>query len=99
MSKTILIVDDDREVQKYLTELLEAEGYVVLAERDGDWALRVFDQKPIDAVVLDILLPVVNGFQVAEQIRARPRGRVVPIVMLTGIYRGGAHRAEAIRRY
>jgi DNA-binding response OmpR family regulator/tetratricopeptide (TPR) repeat protein len=99
MSATILIVDDDREVQRYLTDLLEAEGFIVVAEKDGDWALRVFEQKKIDAVVLDILLPVVNGFQVAEQIRAHPRGRTLPIIMVTGIYRGGAHRAEAVRRY
>src|SRR5262252_860766 len=99
MSRTILIVDDDREVQRYLTEIFEAEGWRVIAEKDGDWALKAFEQRPVDAIVLDILIPVVNGFQVAEQIRAHPRGREVPIVMLTGIYRGAAHRAEAIRRY
>jgi DNA-binding response OmpR family regulator/curved DNA-binding protein CbpA len=99
MSRTILIVDDDREVQRYLTEIFEAEGWRVIAEKDGDWALKAFEQRPVDAIVLDILIPVVNGFQVAEQVRAHPRGKDVPIVMLTGIYRGAAHRAEAIRRY
>src|SRR5205823_4358133 len=74
-------------------------GWRVITEKDGDWALRAFDQRPVDAIVLDILIPVVNGFQVAEQVRAHPRGGQVPIVMLTGIYRGAAHRAEAIRRY
>src|SRR5262252_4862997 len=99
MSRTILIVDDDREVQRYLTEIFEAEGWRVIAEKDGDWALKAFEQRPVDAIVLDILIPVVNGFQVAERVRAHPRGRDLPIVMLTGIYRGTAHRAEAIRRY
>src|SRR5262245_28272841 len=99
MPRTILIVDDDREVQLYLTDLFEAEGWRVIAEKDGDWALKAFEQRPVDAIVLDILIPVLNGFQVAEKVRANPRGREVPIVMLTGIYRGAAHRAEAIRRY
>src|SRR5262249_6680143 len=99
MPRTILIVDDDREVQRYLTDLFEAEGWRVIAEKDGDWALKAFEQRPVDAIVLDILIPVVRGFQVAEQVRAHPRGRDVPIVMLTGIYRGAAHRAEAVRRY
>jgi DNA-binding response OmpR family regulator/tetratricopeptide (TPR) repeat protein len=99
MARTILIVDDDREVQRYLTESLEAQGWRVIGEKDGEWALKTFQGRQIDAVVLDILIPVVNGFQVAEAIRKQPRGEKVGIIMLTGIYRGASHRAEAIRRY
>jgi DNA-binding response OmpR family regulator/curved DNA-binding protein CbpA len=99
MSRTILIVDDDREVQRYLTESLDAQGWRVISEKDGEWALKTFQGREIDAVVLDILIPVVNGFQVAEAIRRHPRGEKVGIIMLTGIYRGASHRAEAIRRY
>ena len=99
MPRTVLIVDDDREVQRYLTESLEAQGWRVIGEKDGEWALKTFQGREIDAVVLDILIPVVNGFQVAEAIRKQPRGEKVGIIMLTGIYRGASHRAEAIRRY
>jgi DNA-binding response OmpR family regulator/curved DNA-binding protein CbpA len=99
MARTILIVDDDREVQRYLTESLEAQGWRVIGEKDGEWALKTFQGRDIDAVVLDILIPVVNGFQVAEAIRKSARGEKVGIIMLTGIYRGASHRAEAIRRY
>jgi DNA-binding response OmpR family regulator len=99
MPRTVLIVDDDREVQRYLTESFEAQGWRVICEKDGDWALKTFLGREVDAVVLDILIPVVNGFQVAETIRKNPRGEKVGIVMLTGIYRGASHRAEAIRRY
>jgi len=99
MPRTILIVDDDREVQRYLTEAFEAQGWRVIGERDGEWAIKTFQNRRVDAVVLDILIPVVNGFQVAEAIRKHPRGEKVGIVMLTGVYRGGSHRAEAIRRY
>lgn len=97
--RTILLVDDDREVQRFLADRLEREGWRVITEKDGDWALRSFERRPVDAVVLDILIPVVNGFQVAERIRATPRGRDVGIVMLTGIYRGPKHRHEAVERY
>ncbi len=97
--RTILVVDDDRDVQRFLAERLEREGWRVIGEKDGDWALRSFERRRVDAVVLDILIPVVNGFQVAERIRATPHGRDVGIVMLTGIYRGAKHRAEAIEKY
>ncbi|HEY3359852.1 MAG TPA: DUF4388 domain-containing protein [Polyangia bacterium] len=99
MARTILIVDDDREVQRYLSDSLEAQGWRVICEKDGDWALKTFQSREIDAVILDILIPVINGFQVAETIRKGPRGEKVGILMLTGIYRGASHRAEAIRRY
>jgi CheY-like chemotaxis protein len=99
VSKTILVVEDDKSVQKMLQELLEGEGFRVMCEKDGEWALRSFESKPVDLVLLDILIPVMNGFQVAERIRQLPQGKAVPIVMLSGIYRGVNHREEAIRKY
>ncbi len=99
MTRTVLIVDDDREVQRYLAGLFEAQGFRVICEKDGDWAVKTFEQRPIDAVLLDILIPVMSGLEVAEAIRNHPRGKTVAMVMLTGIYRGTSHRAEAIRRF
>ncbi|MBN2494182.1 MAG: response regulator [Deltaproteobacteria bacterium] len=99
MSKTILLVEDDKSVQKMLQETLEQEGFHVISEKDGDWALRTFESKEIDFVLLDILIPVMNGFQVAERIRKLPQGRDVPILMISGIYRGVNHRIDAKRKY
>ncbi len=99
MSKTILLVEDDKTVQRMLQEILEQEGFDVVAEKDGEWALRSFESRPIDLVILDILIPVMNGFQVAEKIRKLPEGADVPILMISGIYRGVNHREEAMRRY
>lgn len=99
MSKTILLVEDDKAVQRMLQEILEQEGFDVVAEKDGDWALRSFESRPIDLVILDILIPVMNGFQVAEKMRKMPEGADVPILMISGIYRGVNHREEAMRRY
>jgi DNA-binding response OmpR family regulator len=97
--RTVLVVDDDREIQRYLTERLESEGWRVIVEKDGDWALRTFERRPVDAVILDILIPVISGFQVAERIRALPMGKEVGILMITGIYRGAKHRSEAMQKY
>ncbi len=99
MSKTILVVEDDKTVQKMLTEVIEEEGFTVIGERDGEWALRTFESKEIDFVILDILIPVMNGFQVAERIRKTVKGKDLPILMISGIYRGVNHRQDAIRKY
>ncbi len=99
MSKTLLVVEDDRSVQKMLQELLEEEGFHVISERDGDWALRTFESRDVDAIILDILIPVMNGFQVAEKIRHTTKGKALPIIMISGIYRGVNHRHDAKRKY
>jgi DNA-binding response OmpR family regulator/tetratricopeptide (TPR) repeat protein len=99
VSKTILVVEDDKTVQKMLAESLEEEGFNVISERDGEWALRSFETKDIDFVILDILIPVMNGFQVAERIRKTVKGKDLPILMISGIYRGVNHRKDAIRKY
>ncbi len=99
MSKTILVVEDDKTVQRMIAETLEEEGFNVIGERDGEWALRTFETKDIHFIILDILIPVMNGFQVAERIRKTVKGKNLPILMISGIYRGVNHRQDAIRKY
>ena len=79
-SATILLVDDEESVQKLLTYPLERDGYRVVQARDGDEALARFDAEPIDLVVLDVMLPRLDGLEVCKRLRARGS---VPIVMLT----------------
>ena len=76
----ILLVDDEQPVQKLLSYPLEKDGYEVVPARDGQEALNAFDQQPFDLVVLDIMLPKVDGLEVCRQLRARSS---VPIIMLT----------------
>ncbi|MCD6499851.1 MAG: response regulator [Deltaproteobacteria bacterium] len=97
--KTILIVDDDRDVQVYLRKALETDGWKILVESDGDWGLKTFESTDVDVLILDILLPVVNGLQVAAAIRDSSKGQNVPIIMLSGVYRGKEHRVDAIERF
>ncbi len=99
MSKTILVIEDDKSIQRLLTEVLEDDGFNVITERDGEWALKTFETKDVDFIVLDILIPVMNGFQVAEKIRKTVKGREIPILMISGIYRGVNHRLDAMRKY
>ncbi|MFW6369376.1 MAG: response regulator, partial [Myxococcota bacterium] len=96
MSKTILIVEDDRALSRMWTDLLIGEGFDVVSERDGEWALKTFRARHVDLVILDVLIPVKNGFQVAEKIRKAPENGDVPILMVSGIYRSARHRSEAM---
>ena len=79
-SATILLVDDEESVQKLLTYPLERDGYRVVQARDGDEALARFDAENVDLVVLDVMLPRIDGLEVCKRLRAQS---AVPIVMLT----------------
>jgi DNA-binding response OmpR family regulator len=77
---TILLVDDEEAVQKLLTYPLEHEGFRVLQARDGEEALARFANETVDLVVLDVMLPRLDGLEVCRRLRAQS---TVPIIMLT----------------
>jgi DNA-binding response OmpR family regulator len=79
-SSTILLVDDEDSVQKLLTYPLERDGFRVVQARDGEQAIRLFGDEQIDLVVLDLMLPKVDGLEVCKRLRADSN---VPIIMLT----------------
>jgi DNA-binding response OmpR family regulator len=79
-AQTILLVDDEDSVQKLLAYPLERDGYHVLPARDGEEALIRFAQERIDLVVLDLMLPRLDGLEVCRRLRAQSS---VPIIMLT----------------
>jgi DNA-binding response OmpR family regulator len=76
----ILLVDDEQSLQKLLGYPLRKEGYEVIAASNGMEALERFREGEIDLVVLDVMLPRIDGFEVCRQLRARS---AVPIIMLT----------------
>jgi DNA-binding response OmpR family regulator len=76
----ILLVDDEQPVQKLLSYPLEKEGYEVVPALDGQEALANFEEGQFDLVVLDIMLPKVDGLEVCRRLRAKSS---VPIIMLT----------------
>jgi DNA-binding response OmpR family regulator len=79
-ASTILLVDDDEAVRKVLSFPLERDGYEVIQAVDGEDALERFGANSIDLVVLDVMLPKLDGLEVCKQLRARSS---VPIIMLT----------------
>jgi len=76
----ILLVDDEQAVQKLLSYPLRKEGYEVIRARDGREALERFAEQRFDLVVLDIMLPKLDGIEVCRRLRSRSQ---VPIIMLT----------------
>ena len=80
MAKRILLVDDEPLILKGLRFTLEQEGYEILTAADGEEALQVFFDQPVDLVLLDVMLPKLDGIQVCQRIRESSN---VPILMLT----------------
>lgn len=83
LSATILVVDDSPTVVQLATRPLEAEGYRVITAGDGEQALRTARQERPDLIVLDIILPKINGFQVCRQIKSDPKTQRIKILLIS----------------
>ena len=81
--KRILIAEDEPSIVLSLEFLLAEAGYEVLTASNGADALKLAEERTPDLVVLDIMLPVVNGFEVCRRLRANPALRDMRILMLT----------------
>ena len=79
-ASTILLVDDEDSIQTLLTYPLERDGYRVVQARDGEEALTRFAEEEVDLVVLDVMLPKLDGLEVCKRLRGES---TVPIIMLT----------------
>jgi DNA-binding response OmpR family regulator len=79
-STRILLVDDEQSIQTLLSYPLRRDGYEVVQATDGREALERFDERPFDLVVLDVMLPQLDGLEVCRRLRSRS---AVPIIMLT----------------
>lgn len=77
----IMVVEDDFHTQKLMKKVLENAGYEPIIVGDADQALDVFDSKKVDLIILDIMLPGMNGFELAKLIR--DGGCQIPLLMLT----------------
>ncbi|RZM79892.1 adenylate/guanylate cyclase domain-containing response regulator [Leptolyngbya iicbica LK] len=84
-STSILLVDDDPQNLYLMAEVLEAEGYQVQQATSGTAALEAIAATPPHLVLLDIMMPEMDGFEVCEQIRQNPQTATVPIIFLTAL--------------
>jgi CheY-like chemotaxis protein len=82
--QTILVVEDDEDLRRLFRTALALAGYNVVEAGDGLEALRRIDHTPPDLVVLDLVLPVLSGIAVQQEIAAHAVTRQVPIVVITG---------------
>lgn len=83
MPKKILIVDDDPNIVISLEFLMKREGFDVVVATDGEAALAAMEQHRPDLVLLDIMMPKKDGYEVCQQIRANPAWKHVGIIMVT----------------
>lgn len=82
-NKRILVVEDDKDIQELVEEILKAEGYVVLTAANGLEGYELFKTNQVDLIILDVMMPKMDGYQMAKLVRQRDEK--VPIIMLTAL--------------
>jgi len=83
MARTVLVVDDDRTLVEMLTFMLKRFGFETRAAYNGLQGLEILHAERIDLVVLDVMLPDVDGFEICRRIRSIPRIGEIPMLMLS----------------
>ncbi len=81
--RRILLVDDSISVRKFVGQMLERAGFAVITAADGVEGLQVLEETPVDAVITDLEMPRLNGFELIQELRRRAATRDLPIVVLT----------------
>jgi CheY-like chemotaxis protein len=81
---TVLVVDDEPDLRFVLRRRFERAGYQVIEAGDGAAAMRQVQQSPPDLVITDIMMPVMNGVELIERLRAEPATAHIPIVSVSG---------------
>lgn len=79
----VLVVDDDPDVRRLVEMKLKLDGIETLGATNGAEALQILEEEAVDLVVLDLMMPVMDGMEVCRRMRNDPRFQRVPIIMLT----------------
>jgi PAS domain S-box-containing protein len=82
-NKTVLVVDDDANIRQLLRQQLEAEGYTIREAKDGLEAIASVKKAAPDLIILDVMMPGVNGFDVAAVLKNDPKTMTIPIIILS----------------
>jgi CheY-like chemotaxis protein len=82
-AKRVLVVDDDKDAVDLLTQILQDEGYKVKGVYSGAEALCALDAAPHDIILLDLLMPEMDGFEVIQRVKLNPKLKEVPIIVVT----------------
>ena len=83
--KTVLVVDDEPDAREFLTTVLEDNGYVATAARDGTEAISMLEDKAPDLVTLDITMPEKSSVAVYRRLREDEQFAAIPVIIITGV--------------
>ena len=83
MPKRILIVEDEPELRRAIQLILDLDGYDTLTARGGAEGLEMLDQQPVDLLILDLMMPGVDGWEVLRQLKAQGKIEIIPVILLT----------------
>lgn len=84
-TKKVLIIEDEATLQKALQEVLTAEGYEILSALDGLRGLEIARQENPDLILLDIILPKMDGFEVLKELKSEEKTESIPVMILTNL--------------
>lgn len=88
MSKKILVVDDDEKIRLFVKIILEKRGYEVVCVSSGLAAFQVLYEDRPDLILLDVMMPGMNGYEVLKKLKADDSTREIPVIMLTALGMG-----------
>jgi len=91
--KKILFIEDESALQKTFGEVLKQEGYEIIPALDGEIGLRLAKSEKPDLILLDLILPRINGFEVLKQLKIDEETKSIPIIILTNL-----EKAEDIQK-
>jgi DNA-binding response OmpR family regulator len=83
MKKTILIADDEPDIVETLKFLLESEGYACMTAYDGEEAFKLAKERQPDLIILDVMMPKINGYKVSRLLKFDERYKDIPVLMVT----------------
>ena len=84
MAEKLLIVDDEKDTLKLVSLMLERQGYEVVSALDGPTALELVKSEKPDLILLDIMMPGMDGFEVCEKLKSSPETASIAVIFMTG---------------
>src|ERR1700679_700225 len=96
MPRTVLVVDDERDTNDILANLVQARGFEPIQVFSGEQALAVIAEKKPDLILLDLMLPDIDGFDLCDRLKRARETNLIPIIMVTAL-QDAHHRATGVR--
>ena len=90
----VLVVDDDPDILEALSEILEAEGFEIRRARNGKEALERLEPDPPNLILLDLMMPVMDGWEFAQRMRQKPTVAGIPLIVLSADRNVGSKAAD-----